>query len=152
MKKSCLALTVAAMVGGLSGTAAGVVQDKIPDIPKLQPAAATSMTVTGCVGRGTTADTYVLTNVTRDGEAAVKDASKTETLLLSGSDIAISNHVGHRVSVTGMHAATDPIWATGATGRAGAESATTQTGAKVPAGFTVKSLTMISATCSEAGD
>jgi hypothetical protein len=154
MKTSCLALTVAAIVVGLGGTAAGVVQDTIPQIPKLQPAAAKSTTVTGCVGRGATADTYVLTNVTRDGEAAVKDASKTGTLLLSGSDIDISTHVGHQVSVTGMHAATGgAIGTTGATDvKPGSESTRTTTGAKVPAGFTVKSLKMISATCSEAGD
>jgi hypothetical protein len=106
------------------------------------------------VGRGTNSETYVLTNVTRDGEAAVKPASETETLLLSGSDIDISTHVGHQVSVTGMHTALDQ--AIGTTGAASVKPATestlSTTGAKVPAGFTVQSLKMISATCSEAGD
>ncbi len=154
MKKSGWTLTVAAIVVGLSGTMSGVVQDKIPEIPKLQPAAAKSMTVAGCVGKGTTADTYVLTNLTRDGEPAVKDASKTETLVLSGSDVDMSKHVGHQVSVTGLHAATDySIGTMGVTDvKPGTPSTMTRTGAKASTAFTVKSLAMISATCSKAGD
>ena len=148
-KNSCLAVTIAAIVAGLSGSMEGM-QDKIPEIPKLQPAAAQSMTVTGCVGRGTAADTYVLTNVIRDGEAVGKNVSKIETLLLSGSDIDFSRHVGHKVAVTGMHAARGyTIETTAATA---IESAMGKTGAKVPSRFTVQSLTMISATCFEAGD
>ena len=148
-KNSCLAVTLAAIVVGLSGSLEGM-QDTIPEIPKPQPAAAQSMAVTGCVGRGTTAGTYVLTNVTRDSEAQGRNADKSETLLLSGSDIDISRHVGHKVSVTGMPAARGyTIEATGATAT---ESTMAKTGAKSPARFTVQSLTMISATCFETGD
>ena len=152
---SCFVLTVAAMVVGLGGAAARGTQDKIPEIPTTQPWIAKSVTVTGCVGRGTTADTYVLTNVMREGEAAVKEASTTETLLLSAADIDISKHVGHQVSVTGMDAATvnRAIGTTGTTDvKPVPESTMTKTAAKVPAGFTVKSLKMIAATCSEAAD
>jgi hypothetical protein len=152
-KKTCLAATIAAIVAGLGGSMEGM-QDQIPEIPKLQPAAAQSMTVTGCVGRGTAADTYVLTNVIRDGEAVGKNASKIETLLLSGSDIDFNRHVGHKVSVTGMPAARGyTIETTGATDvRPATELTMAKTGPTIPARFTVQSLTMISATCSEAGD
>jgi hypothetical protein len=154
MKTSCLTVTVAAMVVGLSGATAKGIQDKIPEIPTLRAMAAKSVTVKGCVGRGTAPDTYILTNITREGEATVKDASKPETLLLSTADIDISKHVGHEVSVTGMHAV--PSQAIGTTGATDAKPATestmTKTDAKVPTGFAVKSLTMISATCSQAGD
>jgi hypothetical protein len=147
---SCLAVTAAAMVMGLSGGAAKGSQDKIPEIPTARSEAAKSVTVTGCVGRGTTPDSYVLTNVTREG----KDASKPETLLLSAEAIDISQHVGHQVAVTGMHAAPNrAIWITAAPEVTPAiESPVTKTAAKVPAGFAVRSLKMISATCSEAGD
>jgi hypothetical protein len=152
-QKSWLAATIAAIVVGLSGSLEGM-QDKIPEIPKPQPAAAQSMTVTGCVGRGTTAGTYVLTNVIRDGEAVGKDADKIETLVLSGSDIDISSHIGHKVSVTGMPVVRGyTIETLGATDvKPATESTMAKTGAKIPARFTVQSLTMISATCSEAGD
>jgi hypothetical protein len=152
-KKSCLAATIAAIVAGLSGSMEAM-QDKIPEIPKPQPAAAQSMTVTGCVGRGTTAGTYVLMNVIRDGEAVGKNAGTIETLLLSGSDIDISSHVGHKVSVTGTPAARGyTIETMGATDvKPATESTMAKTSAKIPARFTVQSLTMIAATCSEAGD
>ena len=151
-KKNCLAATIAAILAGLSGSM-DAMQDKIPEIPKPQPVAAPSMTVTGCVGRGTTAGTYVLTNVIRDVEAVGKNAGKIETLLLSASDIDISSHVGHKVSVTGMPAARGyTIETTGATDvKPATESTAATTGAKIPARFTVQSLTMISTTCSEAG-
>ncbi len=160
MRKSYLTLTVAAIVVGLSGPVTAAMQEKIPYLPRvqpaapMQPAAPKSTIVTGCVGRGTADDTYVLTNVTRDVEAAVKDASKTETLLLSGPDVDMSQHVGHQVSLTGMHAAADSaIGTTGATDvKPDAPSTVAKTNPKVPTGFTVKSLKMISATCSEAGD
>lgn len=153
MKKSFLAATMAAMVAGLSGPIDGM-QDTIPKIPMPPPAAAQSLTVTGCVGRGTTGDTYVLTNVIRDGQAVAKNAATMETLLLWGSDIDFSKHVGHIVSVTGMPAVRGyTIEATGATDvKPASESTMAKTGAKIPARFTVQSLTMISATCSEAGD
>src|ERR1700741_1158595 len=101
MKTICLAVTLAAMVVGVSGATARAVQDKIPEIPTVQGSAAKHVTVMGCVGHGTTRDTYILTNVTRDGEATAKDASKPETLLLSAPDLDISKHLGHQVSVTG---------------------------------------------------
>jgi hypothetical protein len=153
MRKRCLTLSVAAIVVGLSGPVAAVRQDKIPYIPRVQPAAEKSTTVTGCVARGTAAETYVLTNVTREGEAPVKPAAKPESLLLSGADVDMSKHVGHQVSVTGVAAATDhAIGTTGATAVKPAAESTMKTDAKVPARFTVQSLKMISATCSEVGD
>jgi hypothetical protein len=154
MKTRCLSVTLAAIVVGLSGATARGIQDKIPEIPTVRSMAAKSVTVTGCVGRGTAPDSYILTTVSREGEATGKDASRPETLLLSAAHIDISKHVGHQVSVTGMDAATSQaIWITGATDvKPATESTMTKTGAKVPAGFIVKSLTIISDTCLQAGD
>jgi hypothetical protein len=161
MNSIYLAATVA-MVAGLSAyvpvTESG--QEQIPLLPMAQPIAAQSATVTGCVAHGTAADTYLLTGAVRDLEPMAapvpmaKEGAKTETLLLTGSDVDMSKHVGHKVSVTGtdIAAADRPVGTSGATdAKPGTDSATTNIGAKVPAGFTVKSLKMISASCAEAG-
>ena len=161
MNSIYLAATVA-MVAGLSAyapvTESG--QEQIPLLPMPLPIAAQSATVTGCVAHGTAADTYLLTGGVRDVEPMApsvpmaKEGSKLETLLLTGSDVDMSKHVGHKVSVTGMDiaAADRPVGTSGATdAKPGTDSAMTKTGAKVPAGFTVKSLKMISASCAEAG-
>jgi hypothetical protein len=149
-----LSITLAAMVVGLSGATARGIQDQIPEIPTARAMAAKSVTVTGCVGRGSAPDTYILTTTVREGEATGKDTSKPETLLLSAAHIDISKHVGQRVSVTGMHAAaSQAIWIAAATEvKPAIESTMTKTAAKVPAEFTVQSLMMISASCSQAGD
>jgi hypothetical protein len=132
----------------------GVSQDKISELPTSPAVFSLNTTVTGCVAQGTTANTYILTNVIRDGDATAKERGKSETLLLSGSDVDMSKHVGHKVSVTGVDdIAALPIGTTGALEiiKPTAES-TVAKDAKVPAGFAVKSLKMISASCSEAGD
>jgi hypothetical protein len=169
MNSIYLAATVA-MVAGLS-TYAPVTesgQEQIPYLPTPQPIAAQSATVSGCVAQGTVADTYVLTGVVRDVEPTapattpvpmapvpvVKEGSKSATLLLTGSDVDMSKHVGHKVSVTGTDtaAADRPIGTSGSTdAKPGTDSATAKADAKVPAGFAVKSLKMISGSCTEAG-
>jgi hypothetical protein len=149
MKTICLAITMAAMTIGLSAPARGVSQDKIPELQRPRPDFAMSTTVTGCVAQGTTTDTYVLTNVTRDVEGTAKAATKPVTLVLSGSDVDVGKHVGHRVSVTGWDITGNR--ATGA-GKPATEAIVKETGAKLSGVFTVKSLKMISASCSEAGD
>ena len=163
MNSIYLAATVA-MVAGLSAyvpvTESG--QEQIPLLPLPVSIAAQSATVSGCVTHGAAADTYVLTGVVRDIDpiapttpvAIAKEGSKAETLLLTGSDVDMSKHVGHKVSVTGMDiaAADRPIGTSGTIeAKPGTDAAMTRTIAKVPAGFTVKSLKMISASCAEAG-
>ena len=105
MSTTYAAWTIAAVVMGLSGPAAMVSQDKIAELPMSPSIFALSTTVTGCVAQGSTANTYILTNVIRDGEATAKQPAKPETLLLSGSNVDMSKHVGHKVSVTGVDAA-----------------------------------------------
>ena len=158
MNSIYLAATVA-MVAGLSAyapvTESG--QEQIPLLPMSLPVGATSMTLTGCVAQGTSADTYLLTGIVRDVEpmappvAMAKEGSKSETLLLTSSDVDVSKHVGHKVTVTGMAVAADrPVGTSGAIdAKPGTDSAMTRTGAKIPAGFTVKSLKMISASCAD---
>ena len=164
MNSIYLAATVA-MVAGLSAyvpvTESG--QEQIPLLPLPLSTAAQSATVSGCVTHGAAADTYVLTGVVRDIDpmapttppvATAKEGSKPETLLLTGSDVDMSKHVGHKVSVTGMDiaAADRPIGTSGTIeAKPGTDAAMTRTIAKVPGGFTVKSLKMISASCAEAG-
>ena len=66
-----------------------------------------------------------------------KEGSKSETLLLTSSEVDMSKHVGHKVMVTGMAVAADrPVGTSGAIdAKPGTDSAMTGTGAKVPAGF-----------------
>ena len=164
MNSIYLAATVA-MVAGLS-TYAPVTesgQEQIPQLPTAQAIAAKSATISGCVAQGTVADTYVLTGVVRDVEPTAptttpvpmaKETSKSETLLLTGSDVDMSKHVGHKVSVTGTDtaAADRPIGTSGSTdAKPGTDSTAAKADAKVPAGFAVKSLKMISGSCTEAG-
>ena len=114
MRTSCLTITVVAMAIGLSAPARGVSQDKIPLLPIQRPAVAATATVTGCVAQGATIDTHVLTHATREVEGMALGTATPVTLVLSGTDVVLSNHVGHKVSLTGWDvAAKGPNSATG---------------------------------------
>jgi hypothetical protein len=151
MKTTCLAITMAAMAIGLSAPARGVNQDKIPELQRPRPDFAMSTTITGCVAQGTTTDTYVLTNVTRDVEGTAR-ATRPVTVALSGSDVDVGKHLGHRVSVTGWDITANRVMGATGANKPATEAVVKETGAKAPGVFTVKSLKMISASCSQAGD
>jgi hypothetical protein len=149
----CYSAVVAmAMSMALSVVASGVSQDAIPALqrearPALQIAIPT--TLTGCVARGTATGTYALTDVLKEGEEgtpAARNAPERLTVVLSGTDVDVSKHVGHKVSVTGAYASDER--ATGArTEKPAAASATKEGGKKTTETFTVRSLKMVADSC-----
>ena len=75
-----------------------------------QSAKAKTTTLTGCVAAGTEPGTFRLTNVTREGVSASKSAPAgtsgtampmVDSVMLMGTKVDLSKHVGHKVSVTG---------------------------------------------------
>ena len=67
-----------------------------------------SMTLTGCLKAGSEPDTFILTNVSGGGTAAAQtttpgELARTDTSykLTADSNIKLSDHVGHKVEVTG---------------------------------------------------
>jgi hypothetical protein len=147
MKTSCSVIAVGAMLMAFGATAAGGSQEKIPELQKPLPDAK-SETLTGCVARGMATDTYTLTNITKEGEATAKDATPRLTVLLSASDIDVSKHVGHKVSVTGSLASDARPVGTAGTEKPAATGGVTE-GEKAPQTFTVKSLKMVADSCSQ---
>jgi opacity protein-like surface antigen len=146
MTRSLVAVAVVSMT--LSSAAADAGQEKIPYLQKPAPTDSTS-TFSGCVTRGAAAGTHTLTNVTRDGDVA-KDSLQGKAVVLSGTDVDFSNHVGHRVSVTGSFVSQPP--ATGTTGTNPTAPANTKdSDVKTTGTLTVKSLIMLSDSCSTAG-
>jgi pentapeptide MXKDX repeat protein len=111
-------------------------------------------TYTGCIEAGMTAGTFTLTHVAADtmGKDAMKkdtmkndamakdtmtkDAMAPPTLTLASSSVDLSKHLGHKVSITGpaAHGKMDAM---------GKDAM-----AKDASAFTVKSLKMVSASCS----
>ncbi len=147
---STVALVALAAVGV---AAAGVSQDRIPDTQRPATMDASGMTITGCVARGTAADTFTLAEGKAGAPAAAADATAPAALVaLTGSDVDLSKHVGHNVTLTGSYASPDATVGTSGTEKP-ATTATTATPAatedskKVAKTFTVKSLKMVSPTC-----
>jgi len=125
-----------------------VAQEKIPELQRDRAAGAKGLTLSGCVARGASSGTYTLANNVKN-EAAPTDADQPPTVALAGTDVDLAPHLGHIVSLTGSYvAATEP---TGPTGTAGTDKPATAADASKPLRtFTVKSLKMVAASCSEA--
>jgi hypothetical protein len=148
MKLTISTVALVALATAVSAAAAGVSQDRIPDAQRPGAIDSPGITLTGCVARGTAADTYTLAEVKKDATAApAAAAAPAELVALTGTDVDMSKHVGHSVAVTGTYASTT----SGPTGTSGTEkpavpaaSVDTKTAAKT---FTVKSLKMVSPTC-----
>ncbi len=141
-----VAVVLPAVVGAQSGTM--VKGDKM-DKMEMKDA-----TYTGCIAAGMAAGTFTLTHVAADtmGKDAMKkdtmkkdtmakdtmgkDAMAPEALALASSSVDLSKRLGHRVAISGSaaHGRMD------ATGK--------DTMAKDASAFTVKSLKMVSASCS----
>jgi hypothetical protein len=127
-----LSVSVRAQSGG------GMAQDD--KMGKMDNMDGKARTYTGCLAAGTEAGTFTLTHASADdhmGKDAMKndamknDAMKNDALIVSSKSVDLSKHVGHKVTVTGSSAA-DKMDAT----------------AKSMSGFTVKSLKMVSTSCS----
>ena len=145
---STAAMAAVAMV--VSVAAAGVSQEQIPQAQRPGAAAAetAAVTLTGCVAKGTAADTYTLAEAKKGpGSTPAADAAvKAETVALRGTEVDMSKHVGHSVTLTGSYAKPDAAVGTSGTEKPAASAAP---GAEKTTGktFTVTSLKMVSPTC-----
>jgi hypothetical protein len=143
---SVAVLTVASMALGSAPVSAG--QEQIPYLQKQAPTDSTS-TLSGCVTRGPATGTHILTNITKNGEVAAKDTLQGKAVVLSGTDVDFSKHVGHTVFVTGSYMS-HPL-ATGAAGTPALADAK-DGDVKTTGTFTVKSLRMLAESCSKAAN
>ena len=145
MKLTISTVALVALATAVSAAAAGVSQD-IPQAQRPGASDTTGITLTGCVARGTAADTYTLAEVKKDAPAAPATAAPAELVVLTGTDVDISKHVGHNVAVTGAYASTNKPTGTSGTEKPAAPAATVDTKPAAKT-FTVKSLKMVSPTC-----
>src|SRR3954452_16235314 len=142
-----LTISTVALVAlaAVSAAGAGASQDPIPAVQRPATMDAPGITITGCVARGTTADTFTLAEVKKD--APVADATTPPALvLLTGTEVDLSKHVGHSVALTGSYASTTATGGTSGTEKP-ATPAATEDSKKPEKTFTVKSLKMVSPTC-----
>jgi hypothetical protein len=142
MKTVQISMVVATTVCvALSG--AVVAQERIPELQRDGAAGGKAVTLSGCVARGGSSGTYTLASNVKV-EAAPTDADQPRTVALAGTDVDLAPHLGHIVSLTGSYlAATEPT--------AGTEKPAPAADASKPLRtFTVKSLQMVAASCSEA--
>jgi hypothetical protein len=145
MKLTISTVALVALATAVSAAAAGVSQDRIPDAQKPGAIETPGITLTGCVARGTAADTYTLAEVKKDATGAPATAAPAELIVLTGTDVDMSKHVGHSVAVTGAYANLNVPTGTSGTEKPAA-TVDTKTAAKAKT-FTVKSLKMVSPTC-----
>jgi hypothetical protein len=134
------------MTMALGASAGPAAQERIPLLQRQGQTDPRSVTLTGCVANGSTAGIYTLTTSGPKADAQDKNAMKAITLTLTG-EVDLSRHVGHEVSITGVHAIP---WVTVMPN--GPEGAVTHGDRKPTASFAVTSLTMIAASCSQPAD
>ena len=144
MKLNLSTVALVALAAMVSAAAAGASQDK-PDAQKPATMDAPGMTLTGCVARGTAPDTFTLAE--KKGAPAADASTPAPLVTLTGTEVDLSKHVGHSVTLTGSFAS--PSAAIGTTGTEkpatpAAPEDSKKTAAKT---FTVKSLKMVSPTC-----
>jgi hypothetical protein len=157
-----LTISTVALVAfaAFSAAAAGAGQDRIPDAQRpgaeaQKPAAdaqrpatmdAPAMTITGCVARGTAADTFTLAEVKKDAPVAADASAPAALVALTGTEVDLSKHVGHSVTLTGSYATPNATVGTSGTEKP-ATPAAPEDSKKAAKTFTVKSLKMVSPTC-----
>ena len=140
-------VALVALAATVSAATAGVSQDRIPDAQRPGAIDAPGTTLTGCVARGTATDTYTLAEAKKDATAAPATAAPAELVALAGTDVDLSKHVGHSVTVTGSYTGTDGATGTSGTEKPAAAPATTEDTKKPAKTFTVKSLKMVAPSC-----
>ena len=150
MKRTFSTVAVVAMSMAVSAAAAGAGQEKIPELARPGMTDVKSITLTGCVARGTATGSYTLTRAS-EGAAAASDATPPLPVALTGTDVDLNKHVGQSVSVTGSYANAGV-----AVGTAGTEKPTVpvtiEDDKTAPRSFTVKSVTMIASSCMQASE
>ncbi len=135
--------SVALMVAAVLPMSVGAQSGKIGKGDKTAKKEMKESTYTGCIEAGGTAGAFMLTHVAADQlennvskKGMKKDAKEPSSIALTSGSFDLSEHLGHKVSVTGS-APHGKIDATG----------NDRTARDAP-GFVVKSLTMVAASCS----
>jgi hypothetical protein len=153
MKTIYSAIALGAMLVAFGAAAAGVSQERIPYLQREVPKDPINATLTGCVARGAAAGTYILKNITKDGEMTGKGTFERMSVVLSGTGVDVSKHVGHRVSVTGLYSTeTLAIGTLGTPERAPVAEEVSQGEKKATGTFRVTSLVMVADSCSQPAD
>jgi len=157
-------LFATAFAAGLSAQAPAPAQP--PYTPPAQPSmqaskdAAKSVTVTGCLKAGESADTFILSNlkwsdkdkaseaVGTAGSAAVPAAVKSATTLkiIPSASTKLTPHVGHTIEVTGTVSEKDKT-DSGAPTTPPADPASPRPSASSGPSLDVRTMKMVSATC-----
>ena len=146
MKLTISTVALVALTAAVSVAAAGASQDRIPDAQRPATMDAPGLTITGCVARGTAADTFTLAEVKKDAPVAADASTPAPLVTLTGTEVDLSKHVGHSVALTGSYASPNAAIGTSGTEKP-ATPATADDSKKAAKTFTVKSLKMVSPTC-----
>ncbi len=146
-----LTISTVALVAfaAVSAAAAGASQDRLPDAQRPATMDAPGITITGCVARGTAADTFTLAEVKKAEPAATDTTAPAALVTLTGTEVDLSKHVGHSVALTGSYASPTATVGTSGTDKPAtpATPAAAEDSKKAAKTFTVKSLKMVSPTC-----
>jgi len=145
MKLTISTVALVALAAMVSAAAAGASQDKA-DAQKPATMDAPGMTITGCVARGTAADTFTLAEVKKGAPVAADASTPAPLVALTGTEVDLSKHVGHSVALTGSYASPNAAVGTSGTEKP-ATPAASEDSKKAAKTFTVKSLKMVSPTC-----
>lgn len=152
MKKTISTVAVVAISMAVGAAAAGASQDSIPYLQRPATVNAPGITLTGCVARGTANDSYTLTeDIKAAASTAPKATAMPELVALSGTEVDLSKHVGHKVAVTGSYAGSDGVVGTTGSEKPAAPAAT-DADKKQAKTFAVKSLKMVAASCETASE
>lgn len=156
MKSKLLVIALGASLTVVAAAAADRTQERIPELQREAPKDPATETLTGCVARSSAGvGTYLLTNFTKDSKDRKTTATETveqTSVTLSGSDVDVRKHVGHRVSVTGHYAAASLVAPTHDTERKPAAASASEADNRPTRTFRITSLTMVSAACSQPAD
>jgi hypothetical protein len=152
MRTGYSAIALGAMILVLGAAAAGMSPDRIPELQREARSKSTSATLTGCVAQGVAAGTYILTNITKDEQPNVKDGLVRTSVLLSSTDVDVSKHVGHRVSVTGVYLSHGRATTVAAIDKRAPTEEIARGDKLTSATFRVKSLALVADSCSQTAD
>lgn len=149
MKRTFSAVAMVVVSMAVSAAAAGASQERIPELPRPDVTDVKSITLTGCIERGTEIESYTLREA-KESATTTSTATPRPPVALSSTDVDMSKHVGHSVSVTGSYAkAGNRTGYSGTEQPASAPTAITEGDAKTPRTFTVKSLKMLASSCQQ---
>jgi hypothetical protein len=149
MKRTFSAVAMVAVSMAVSATAAGASQERLPELPRRGVTDVKSITLTGCIERGAEIESYTLREA-KESATTTSNATPRPPVALSSTDVDMSKHVGHSVSVTGSYAEAEIATGTAVTEKpAPAPTAITEGDAKTLRTFTVKSLKMLASSCQQ---